>query len=126
MKLFDIVADLSFEKNDLLRNANRDELLHEYNPFMINRAFSMYPDTIMYAEEMNGLRDLDKDMQHDYFLRAIPKKKRFGWVKGEKQDSLVAIIAKVYKINLQRAKEIMDILTPEQLTYFQKRAEYLA
>lgn len=126
MKVFDIVTDLSQVKNDLSRNANRDEFEKEYNPFMINKAFSMHVDTCMYAAQMNELWELDKQLQHDYFLHALSPKKRFGWIKGDEKDKSIELVAKVYNVNLRRAKDILALLTPEQIKAIHVRSEFIA
>lgn len=125
MNLFDIVSDLSHEKNNYLKNGNRDEALSAYNPFMINKAFSMHIDTVMYAAEMNGLWQLDKDMQHDYFFHALPRKKRFGWIKGDAKDVTIELVAKVYQVNLRRARDILSLLTPDQISDIQERSKFI-
>jgi len=50
----------------------------KYPTFIINRCLSMFYDTVMHSNEMNGLHFLPKRMQFHYFINSIRKKKRFG------------------------------------------------
>ena len=72
---------ISYTKTNLL---DTDDELWEsnYSPYMVNKIFSMYKDTILYANEMNKLPHLDNKMQYDYLLNIIRSKKRFtSWPK---------------------------------------------
>ena len=64
-----------------LNNAflDTDDIMWEKKyTFIINRCLSMFYDTIMHSNEMNGLHFLPKRMQFHYFINSIRKKKRFG------------------------------------------------
>jgi hypothetical protein len=120
MNVFDFVKSISYEKNDLL--LDNDE--REYVPFVVNRAFSLYTDTLFYANEMNKLHHLDKKMQHDYLFKIVPKKKRFvKWPKKLNEDENVACIAEYYKYSTTEAKSVLSLLTDEQLAKIKKELE---
>ena len=62
----------------------------KYAPFVINRCMSMFYDTIMHSNEMNGLHFLPKRMQFHYLINSIRIKKRFGgkWLSQTKLKDL--------------------------------------
>ncbi len=88
----------------------------DYVPFMINRAFSYYYDTVMHAQAMNQRSNADKHMQYDYYRLAIqPKKKRFSkWHKPEK-DEVIELIQEAYSVSLDRARAYADLLNNQDI-----------
>ena len=114
MNPFDIVTDLSYNKKNILESEK------DYNAYMINRAFSYFPDSILYSNEMNKKWDLDNQLQHDYYFYSIPKKKRFSkWHKTQEDDD-IDLLCKVYNINRQLAREYKRLLTKDQLEEIRK------
>lgn len=113
MNPFDIAKDLSQYKKGLVTSENE----REYSPFMINRYFSFFSDTIFYANDMNLNSGLDPLMQHDYYLRGIKKGKRYSkWFKKEKNSNLEAI-QQYYGYNPSKAKEVYKLLNKKQIQY---------
>ena len=52
-------------KKDIIKD-DLDE--KAYMPFMVNRAFSYFPDTVLLANEMNQASHLDHKLQNDFFI----------------------------------------------------------
>ena len=78
---------------------------NEYVPFVINRTFSYFPDTVMYANELNTRSHLDNKLQFDYLLNSIRLKKRFSrWLKPEKNADIDAI-KEYYSCSYRKAHE---------------------
>ena len=48
-----------------------------YEPFMINRAFSLSEDTVLAASQMNERPYLDKDVHAAYYVHALRPRRRF-------------------------------------------------
>lgn len=120
---FDFVNDLSFGKKDLIRSSDDPEaMIKEYNPWIINKAFSYYPDTILYANEINMHGGCDNLLQHDFYMNSLSKRKRFSkWTKTVKQDD-IELLCNFYMINRIVAKEYLSVLTEEQLQTIRTRA----
>jgi hypothetical protein len=92
----------------------------EYVPFLINRAFSMYKDTIFQANEMNQYPDLDKRMSYDYYFHGISVRKRWSkWPKKSKVKDLENIM-EYYSYSYKKAIEVLKVLTPAQLKEIEK------
>lgn len=114
MSLWDFVGSINETKKDLIAEDPQNE--KDYVPFMINRALSYFPDTIMYANEMNQHASLAKKMQYDFYLYAIPKKRRFSkWSKADKPSDDIKLIMTHYQYNRAKALEVLDLLTEDQL-----------
>lgn len=111
--LSDILNSINQTKENLLSKDPRLE--KDYVPFVINKCFSYFPDTIFYANRMNQNSFLDKKMQYDYYIHSISKRKRFSkWIKPEENKDL-EVIKEVYGYSDARAREIIDILPIDKL-----------
>ena len=114
--VFDIISDLSYGKDDLIRSSDDVEVaIKSYNAFLTNKSFSFHLSSIYDSNIMNQMAHVDPLLQHDYYLYSLRREKRFSkWFKPEDDDTL-NIIAARYQCNKVRAQEIMRILTPEQV-----------
>ena len=88
----------------------------KYAPFVINRCMSMFYDTIMHSNEMNGLHFLPKRMQFHYLINSIRIKKRFGgkWLSQTKLKDL-EIVKEYYGYSNAKAKEALSLLSSHQI-----------
>jgi hypothetical protein len=116
---FEFTKDIMFEKNYLMNDSWTEK---QYNAFIVNRALSLFPDTIFFANEMNKSAVLDKKMQHDYLFYSIRKKRRFEkwpWKKTHVGD--LELVQEVYKYSREKALQALKLLTSEQLTMIRKQ-----
>lgn len=87
-----------------------------YEPFMINRAFSLTEDTVMAASLINERPQLDKDMQAVFYIQTLRPRRRFEkWPKLE-EDPEIQVIAQYYGISKREAKLSAHLHTKEQLS----------
>ena len=115
-----------YELKDYLKaiNETKENLLDtnditwekKYPPYVINRCMSMFYDTVMHSNEMNGLHFLPKRMQFHYFINSIRKKRRFGgkWLSQTKLKDL-ALVKEYYGYSNSKAKEALNILSENQI-----------
>jgi hypothetical protein len=117
MSPFDFVKAINETKQNLIGGSENPDLAETfYKPYVINKAFSYFKDTVMYANEINMYPNTDNKLQNDYYLNSIRKGKRYSkWHKKEEDDKIEAIM-EYYNVNYARAREISNILTDEQLT----------
>lgn len=112
---FRFVSAINYTKEQLHEtDVSFDE---DYQPFLINRSLSYFPDTVQIANEINILHYVPKRWQFSFYLNIITKKKRYSnkkWAKRSK-DSNEPFIMEYYNVSLQKAKEIMSLLTKEQI-----------
>ena len=111
----DYLIAINFSKEKLL-DTDDTEWTKKYPPFVINKCLSMFYDCIAQANEMNGYHFLDKDVQFNFFINSIRKKKRFGG-KWLKQNVLKDIdyVKEYYDYSNEKAREALSILTKEQI-----------
>lgn len=121
---FDYVSAINFTKKDLMTDTDNDELAESgYVPFVTNRALSYFPDTIMYASEMNTAGHLGNKLQFHYLLNSIRPKKRFAkWAKRQDSDDFEAV-KQYYKYNNAKTEQAVSLLSPEQISIIKKRLD---
>ncbi len=95
----------------------------QYSPYIINRCFSGHVDSIMFANELNKHPNLAKKLQYDFFLNSLRKKKRFSpWLRKDQIKNL-DLIKQYYGYSNEKAKQVLNILTKEQLSFIRDRLE---
>jgi len=109
-----------YELKDYLKaiNESKENLLDtddatwekKYPPYVINRCLSMFWDTVMPANEMNGLHFLPKQLQFHFLINSIRKKKRFG-----------GNVKEYYGYSNEKAREALTLLTKEQLEHIKTK-----
>ena len=122
MNVFDYVNAINFTKKDLMTGTENDELAEAgYSPFLTNRGLSYFPDTILYANEMNMHHHLDNKLQFHYLINTIRPKKRFSkWAKRQDSESF-AIVKEYFKYNNTKTEQALAILSPDQIKIIKKK-----
>lgn len=111
--LSDFLNSINQTKENLISKDSKLE--KEYVPFVINKCFSYFPDTVFYANRMNQMAFLDKKMQYDYYIHSIPKRKRFSkWIKPEENKD-IEVVKEVFGYSDTRAREVVDLLPIDKL-----------
>lgn len=115
---FDYVNAINFSKENLFEDPQADK---EYIPFLVNRALSYFPDTILYANEANRLNQMPKEWQFEFLRGSVPKRKRFAkWAKKEVNSEDITRISCFYKYSAGKAAEVIDLLSLEQIEYIKE------
>ena len=120
MSPFDFVNAVSHNKKDLMEDPAVERL---YEPFLVNKALSYFPDTIMYANEMNRRHLVDYKPQFHFFLNTLRPAKRFAkWVKKQADNDLAAVM-EYYGYGPEKAKSALSILSSDQLITIKQKLE---
>ena len=115
-----ILNSINHSKIDIMSDDTITE--KDYVPFVVNRCLSYFQDTILYVNEMNVNYGIPKKMQYLYLMKSVRKNKRFSkWMKPEKLDNL-ELIKEYYGYNNIKAKEALEILSPEQIQDIKERS----
>ena len=119
---FDFLNAINETKKDLIKEDPSNE--KEYSAWMVNRGLSFFPDTVMYANEMNLWPNTEKDMQYQYYLNSIRhmKRKFQPWHKS-KNDENIDCIKTYFGYSNQKAKEALRILTDEQIAEIKRKTD---
>lgn len=113
-KPIEFLRAITETKKDLLSESY--DLEKDYPDWYVLTGLSQYPDTIMYANEINRNPNLDNKLKFDYLISSIRSRKRSGsWAKKEKSDADLELIQKYYGYNREKAKQALRILSQDQL-----------
>ena len=89
---------------------------------MVNKGLSYFPDTVMYANEMNHHYGIPKEWQFQFLLNSIPKKKRFSkWAKKDAQTDTLIMVMDYFGYSEEKAKQAVSILTDDQLAMIKEK-----
>lgn len=116
MTPFDYVNNINSTKPNMMRDTENDTLAErDYNPWVVNNAFSMHADTILFANLMNSNFHLEKRPQYEFYKYGVrPKSRKAPWAKNEKNEDL-DMICDVYECNRNVAREYLSLLSKEQI-----------
>tara|TARA_B100000424_G_C22780914_1_gene419934 strand:+ start:192 stop:569 length:378 start_codon:yes stop_codon:yes gene_type:complete len=115
---FEFLNSINYTKKDIMVD---DIVEKEYNSFMVNRSLSYFPDTVLAANEMNLNHHLDPRLQFDFLINIIRKRKRFSKWDKKKIDSDVEVIKEYYGYNEEKALQVLEILSTDQIHELYKK-----
>ena len=111
-ELKDILKSINLTKDDDLIDSFNES---DYPAWVVNRAMSFYPDTILQVNEMNQRSTIPKILQYKYLLHSVRKKNRYSpWLKV-KVDPDMAVIKEYYGYSTRKAKEMLPLISKESL-----------
>ena len=117
--VFTFVGDISKGKKYLFTEETEDN----YDAYIINKAFSLTADTILYANDMNLHYNLPKKLQHDYLINSIRPRSRYEkWPKVEKSSDIDAV-KEYYNYSREKAVIALSILSKGQLAIIKEKLE---
>ena len=119
MKPFDFINAITTTKEDLFKDpiANKD-----YNAFLVNHGLSYFQDTILWANLMNMNHHMPNDMQFQFYINIITKKKRFNkWVKKEKDSNSFLLVKEYYGYSDEKTRQALDILSDDQIATIEQK-----
>ena len=89
--------------------------LSGYNPFLTNRAFAGFIDTIMLAHEMNQHPDLSPYLQYQFYYYGVRKGSRFDPISKPSEPEGLEVVMAYYNYSKQKALEVMSLLTRQDI-----------
>jgi hypothetical protein len=124
MNPFDFINSVSHNKKDLITDSENPEFAEKlYQPFLVNRGLSYFPDTIMFSNEMNQNPTIDNKLQYHFLLNSLRPAKRFAkWAKKVESDDFSAV-QQYYQYSNQKTMEILSLLSSQQITLIKRRLE---
>lgn len=109
---FDWLKSVSETKSNLI-DLGYD--IRDYIPFVVNKGLSYFPDSILYANEMNMRAYLSPRMQYDYLFHAIRPRARYSkWFKADAEQKTIAAIAEYMQLSPRKVSQIMHLISDEQ------------
>ena len=130
---FDFIKSINSNGENLLKDCrahNSDEYLSpdspckKYVPFVINRGFSQFNDTVLLANELNMHHHLPAKMQYDFYRAAIRPRKRFSkWAKKMEGSSDLKVIQDAYNYSKEKAESVLDLFSKTDIATLRKRLD---
>ena len=118
MNPFELIKSISSTKKDILENEK------DYNAFMVNRGLSYFPDTVIYANEMNKCHHLDSRLQYHFLINTIRKRNRFSkWNKSIESENINAI-KEYYGYSNEKARDVLPLLSNDKLKTLRGRIQH--
>lgn len=92
-----------------------------YPHFVVNRALSQFPDTVLIANEINKYPSADNKLKYDFLLNMVkPYRRPFSkWAKKVEPVDL-EVVKLYYGFSDAKALEALRVLTPEQINSLKK------
>jgi len=121
MELKDWLNSINFTKKNLIQED--PSVKKEYPPFIINRCLSGHLDCVLFANEMNKYHFLDKDMQYEFYINILRKRKRFSpWIRKDKVSD-IECVKSYYGYSNEKASQGLKILSPEQIKFIKDKLD---
>ena len=121
MELKEWLNSINITKKNLIDE--EPDLEKQYPSYIVYRCMSGHIDAILLANEMNKRPNLPKKLQYDFFLNSIRKRKRYSpWLRKEEIENL-DFVKRYYGYSNEKAKQVLNILTREQLSFIRDRLE---
>lgn len=118
MNPFELIKSVSTTKKDILENEK------DYNAFMVNRGLSYFPDTVIYANEMNKFHHLDSRLQYHFLINTIRKRNRFSkWNKSIESEN-INTIKQYYGYSNEKARDVLPLLSNDKLKTLRGRIQH--
>ena len=121
MELKDWLNSINFNKENLIRG--NAYIVKEYPPYIINKCLSGHLDCILFANEMNKYHFLDKDMQYEFYINILRKRKRFSpWIRKDKVTDLDCV-KQYYGYSNEKASQALKVLSSDQIQFIKQRLD---
>lgn len=116
---FDFVNSIcSRDKPDLMGDDLEAEKV--YLPYIINRQFSHFPDTVLVSNELNSRSHVSHRSQYDFYRHLVRPAKRFAkWHKAVPDEKL-AIASKFFGVSKRSLKSSIDLISDEEIEKMKK------
>lgn len=119
MSPFDYINAINFTKQNLFEDPQAHK---DYNAWIVNKGLSYFPDTLLYANEMNRHYGIPKEWQFSFLLNSITKKKRFSkWSKKDAISESLRLVKEYYGYSNEKAKQALSVLSDEQLAMIEQK-----
>lgn len=112
MNPFDYVKAINKGNRNFMNN---EEAIKCYNAFIVNRSFSLFPDTAIDANIMNSAWHLPSNMQFDYYTHSILPGSRFStwYKKDEKIEADIKFLMDLFNYSRKKVIDSWKILHPQ-------------
>ncbi len=110
------LTSINQSKKNVMRDLEADpSVVTQYPGFIINRLLSYHQDCVLIVNALNKLPHLDPQMQYEFLLNGLDKKKRFSKLHKAVTPENVDLMKRYYRYSTKKAVEVLELHTPEQI-----------
>ena len=121
--VFDIVNIINSNKKHKEDLVEDSELQKHYFPYIINRNFAKYADTLYFAQEMNLNHHLDKKLQYSFLINTVRPGMRFDKKIEKVENANSALISEYFGFNPKKTRTALSILSDNQISMIKEETE---
>ena len=108
---------------DYVKSINKKTYMYDlsgYNPFLTNRTFAGFIDTIMFAESMNQAHQLGPSLQYDFYYYAIRRGNRFDPIPKPVEPKYLDVVMEYFDYSKQKALGVINLLSEQDINNIRK------
>jgi hypothetical protein len=116
--MWEITGKMPFSVINDINAGKEPKNPEKFSPWLTNRFFSFFPDTLFFAQLMNQNYDLDPRLQIGFLINTVRPSKRWQkWLKrnDDKKDLDYALVQEWYGFSDRKVKEALSVLTEDQI-----------
>ena len=121
--VFDIVNIINSNKKHKEDLVEDSDLQKHYLPYIINRNFAKYPDTLYFAQEMNLNHHLEPRLQFSFLINTIRPGMRFDKKIEKVENENSALISEYFGFNPKKTRAALSILSDNQISMIKEETE---
>ena len=96
-----------------------------YNKYIVNKNFSLYPDSIFFSNEMNMYNTVTEEMHFDFYYHSLEARNRWTpWPKKMLNEDLT-MVQKYYKVGSKDAACILENMDEAELKLLKKQYDFI-
>jgi hypothetical protein len=112
MNPYDFVKTINNKSLDLMKDKQAER---HYVPFITNRFYSLFPETLVYAQILNQYHTIDNKLQYHFLLNTVRRGNRFSKQTKNEVDGDIEVVKLYYGYNNEKAYQALQLLTKKQL-----------
>lgn len=111
VNVFDFVKSVTETKVDIYEGNES-----QYTPFVVNKALSFNVDCVLFVQELNKYSSIPKDVQYQFLLNSLDKKRRYGrWVKRDAISEDMDLIKTAFNYSDEKAATVLSMMSDKQM-----------
>lgn len=118
MNPFEYLNSINYSKKDIMVD---DVAEKEYNSFLINRGLSYFPDTVLFANEMNTKNHIDNRLKFSFLINIVRKRKRFSKWNKRNENEDISTLKEYYGYSDEKARVALSLLSSNEMKQLKER-----
>lgn len=92
----------------------------DYNIYLFNRSYSNFPDTILFANEINKYREIEPQLHYDFLRGVVSPAKRWATWHKPKSHPQATLISKYYNIPMRLAYDYVKFFSEKEFEFIEQ------